>query len=174
MTLEPKKSKAWIVLTVIGFAFLVIGFLATVTPFLIVALIIFVVAVVCAVLGSKKYKERLANVQELDNAGLLDSIKMSISNGTVKTFNKGAILANEDSVFENDKNRVSLVKFDNVANCYSSNIIDEKYDYDHKQVNLECKDGYVRYMYIANRNNNPDYDSFVSYVKSHIVRDEEV
>lgn len=178
--LEPKKPiKILAGLALAGIAFALIGLVASTrnglgqsvgTLFLTVGFVVLFITFLLYVSVSKNWKNRVKSYEEYDLAGYLDTIKQSIANGTAVTFNKGKIVANDDTVYLNDE-YVAAIKFDLVRNAYRTNIIAGQYKYNQMAVALECTDGQTRYMYIAprNRKNNPDFDAFIKYVKEHVV-----
>ncbi|MBR6308554.1 MAG: hypothetical protein IKR39_08080 [Lachnospiraceae bacterium] len=169
--ITAKKSKAWIVLIVLGVFFLLLGILVgdeALGVMMVLAIVCLVIGLIVMAVSSKNYKKKSAWIAEANADGTIDRINNSISNGSATYFKSLKLALTSTELVENS-NTPFIIKYEDIANVYRSNIREGKYDYTYQYIRIDLKNGQTVYVATVTRARVPaEFGNAIGTIKSHL------
>lgn len=167
-----KKSKAGYICLAVAAFFLLFGVLIPESMvFSIIMFIVFVIAGICVIVSTNKnYKKKSEWIAKTNVDGTVDRINNSISNGTATYYKKLKLILTSNEVVSDSPSEPVIIKYEDIAKAYRSNINGDQYDYNTQHICLDLKNGQRVSVAIVNRVRVPEeFGAAIGSIKSHIT-----
>ncbi|MCR5311157.1 MAG: hypothetical protein K6E32_07080 [Lachnospiraceae bacterium] len=166
-----KKSKVGLIFTIVSILFLLLGLLdpGEFVAFLIIGVVILIIGICIMVSTGKQFKKKQAALERLNADGTVDRLNSEISSGRTKYYKKLALAVNDREVFI-DGPDAELVKMEEIARVYRTNVIRGQYNYQNQAIDLDLKDGRRYYVGTVTRKNVPaEYGEVLNYIRVRVT-----
>ena len=170
--ITAKKSKAWIVFFILAALFLLLGFAAgedALGVMLIFFFVLLVIGLIVMAVSIKSYKKKSAWIAEMNADGTIDRINNAVTNGSATYYKSLKLILTPTELVENS-NAPFIIKYEDIANAYRSNIRERQYDYANQYIRLDLKNGQSVYTAAASRAKVPaEFGTAIATIKSRIT-----
>ena len=146
--ITAKKSKAWIVLIALAVFFLFLGVVAgddALGVMMIFCIACLVIGLIIMVVSSKNFKKKSALLAQMNTDGTIDRINNGIANGSAAYYKSLKLALTSTELVENSNNPF-IIKYEDIANVYRSNVREGKYDYTYQYIRIDLKNGQTVYV----------------------------
>ena len=171
--ISAKKSKAGFVLIGLAVFFLLLGALMGsdgMIAMVIMAIIFAVIGVCLLVTASKNYKKKSAWIEQANRDGTIDRINNSVANGTATYYKKLKLILTSNEVVSDSPSEPVIIKYEDIAKAYRSNINGDKYDYNNQHICLDLKTGQRISVAVVTRVRVPEeFGAAIGLIKSRIT-----
>ena len=170
--ISAKKSNAGIVCLILSVIFILLGILApgTIIIMIVISVLLIVVGVSIMVTSSKNYKKKLAWIEKTNADGPVDRINNSIANGTATYYKKLKLTLTPYELVSDSPSEPVIIKYEDIAKAYRSNINGDQYDYTYQHICLDLKNGQRVSVAVVNRVRVPEeFGAAIATIKRYIT-----
>ena len=169
--ISAKKSNAWIVLIALAVFFLLIGIIAggdSIGVMMILCVVCLVIGLIIMAVSNKNYKKKSEWIARMNADGTIDRINNSISNGSATYYKSLKLALTATELVENSTNPF-IIKYEDMANVYRSNVREGKYDYTYQYIRIDLKNGQTVYVSTVPRAKVPaEFGNAIGTIKKYL------
>ena len=170
--ISAKKSNAGIVCIVIAVILLLFGLLVS-DAFIVMfifAIVLVIVGIAVMVTSSKNFKKKSEWIAKTNVDGTVDRINNSIANGTATYYKKLKLILTSNEVVSDSPSEPVIIKYEDIAKAYRSNINGDQYDYNNQHICLDLKTGTRVNVAVVTRARVPEeFGAAIGTIKNHIT-----
>jgi predicted membrane protein len=171
--ITAKKSNAGIVCIIIAVILFLIGILSRnglIVFWIAMSVLLVIAGVSVMVTSSKNYKKKLEWIERANADGTIDRINNSVANGTASYYNKLKLTLTPYEVVSDSPSEPIIIKYEDIAKAYRSNINGDQYDYNYQHICLDLKTGQRINVAVVPRARIPEeFGSAIASIKRNIT-----
>ncbi|MCR5722422.1 MAG: hypothetical protein K6G72_08775 [Lachnospiraceae bacterium] len=171
--ITAKKSNAGIVCIIIAVILFLLGILSRnglIVFWIAMSVLLIIAGISIMVTSSKNYKKKLEWIEKANADGTIDRINSSVANGTATYYNKLKLVLTPYEVVSDSPSEPVIVKYEDIAKAYRSNINGNQYDYNYQHICLDLKSGQRISVAVANRVRVPEeFGAAIAAIKRYIT-----
>ena len=170
--ITAKKSNAGFILIALAAVCLLFGAIAGSDAMIVMgifAVVLLIIGICLAVTSSKNYKKKSEWIARTNVDGTVDRINNSIANGTATSYKSLKLILTSHEVVSDSPSEPVIIKYEDIAKVYRSNINGDQYDYNTQHICLDLKTGQRISVAVVNRVRVPqEFGAAIGLIKSHI------
>ena len=120
--------------------------------------------------SSKNFKKKSEWIAKTNVDGTIDRINNSIANGTATYYKKLKLILTSNEVVSDSPSEPVIIKYEDIAKAYRSNINGDQYDYNTQHICLDLKNGTRISVAVVNRVRVPEeFGAAIGMIKNRIT-----